>query len=123
VSAAQGMRASPARFVGIAATIAAGWFVAGLIGFAAAAVGLAVAHWRGPRFVAGLAFAALLVTVFLTVVEGTTGPRKPSVEFVTERPLASDTARIAGVLVLVSISVAVARERSADSVDEPDSSG
>ena len=41
----------------------------------------------------------------------------------TERPLASETGRIAGVLALVSIGVALARERAADPLDEDEPIG
>jgi len=116
-------RLSPARAGGLTAIVTAGWFVGGPIGVVAAALAVAVALWRGPRVVAGLAFVALLATAVLTVVEAPTGPDQRGVEFVTGRPLAAETGRIAGVLALVSIGVAIARERAANPCDEREPSG
>jgi len=120
MNAAEGGRFSPARGVGLVAIVAVGWFVGGPIGLIVAALALAIALWRGPRFVAGLAFVALLATAVLTAVEAPTGQGARGVSFVIGRPVASEIGRIAGVLALVSIGVAIAGERAADPRGEPD---
>jgi hypothetical protein len=123
MNTAKGGRLSPARGIGLVAIIGAGWFVGGPIGFVVAALALALALWRGPRFVAGLAFVALLATAVLTAVEAPTGPGARGIGFVVNRPVASEVGRIAGVLALASIGVAVARERAAGPGDECEPDG
>ena len=123
MSTAERQRPAPARAVGLAAIVAVGWFIGGPIGLVVAALALALALWRGPRLVAGLACVALVATALLTAVEAPTGPNARGVRFVTDRPLTSETGRIAGVLALVSIAVAIARERATDPPNEGEPNG
>ena len=120
---AEGGRLSSARGIGFVAVVGVGWFVGGPIGLIVAALALAIALWRGPRFVAGLAFLALLATAALTAVEAPTGQGARGVSFAINRPVASEIGRIAGVLALVSIGVAIAGERAADPRDEREPDG
>jgi MFS family permease len=108
------------RALGFATIVALGWFIGGLVGLLAALLGLAAACWRGPRFVAAAAFVALLAAAILTAVEAPTGSKHRGVDFVTTRPLASEAGRIAAVLALVSIGIALASERAPEPEPEPE---
>jgi ABC-type uncharacterized transport system permease subunit len=107
----------PATIVGwtaLAALVALGVVVGGPAGGVTALVGLAVAAWRGDRAVAGLALLALCAAAVVTVVEApTTGDAADYLfDFALDRPLAAELGRIAGILVLVAVALAAARERA-----------
>jgi hypothetical protein len=77
-------------------------------------VGLAVAWWRSARAVAGLALVALVAAALLTVLEApATGEASDYLfDFALDRPLAAELGRVAGVLVIVAVALAAARERA-----------
>jgi cbb3-type cytochrome oxidase subunit 3 len=91
--------------------LAVAWFFAGITGLIAAAVGLVVAALLNPRWVAAAAFGSLIIAAVATVLEvQPTGSY--DVTFARDRPIASQSALVAGVLAFVAVVAFAIRERT-----------
>lgn len=113
------------RGAGTAAVLAFAWLIAGWTGLAIALPGLVVAEWRGARAAAGAALVLVIASAVLIVVEApaTGSGADYGLEFATQRPLAAEAGRAAGVLTLVALVVATRRERTCHAPDIPDDDG
>jgi hypothetical protein len=80
-----------------------------------AVIAVPIALWRGPRVIAGAALAALVIAAILTISEARTTNTQYNTLFAARRPLAAEAGRAAGVLILVSLGVALERERRSSS--------
>jgi hypothetical protein len=101
----------PARVALIALVLVLAWFLAGVTGLIAGTAGVALAALKTPRWVAAAAFAALVVAAAATVFEA--GPTETyNAHFASRRPVASEVARVAGILALVAIVGSSVDERS-----------
>ena len=100
--------------------VAIGTGVGGVVGGLAALAALALARWRGPRAVAGGAFAMLAAAALLTVLEAPASGRAADYlfNFALDRPWASHAGLAAGVLTLVALVLAARDERSVSSSDD-----
>jgi hypothetical protein len=87
------------------------WFFGGLAALSAAAVGLLVARVVGPGWVAAAAVGSLLVAAVATVVEAKL-THSYNLTFAEERPIATQSALVAGALAFVAAAVFAARERA-----------
>ena len=110
----------PATVLGwlaLGALVAVGVVVGGAPGGLAAVAGLGIAWWRGHRAVAGAALLALVAAAVVTVVEAPASGDAGDYlfDFALDRPIAAELGRIAGVLVIVAIALAAARERATTS--------
>jgi hypothetical protein len=100
-----------ARVVLVVLVLLVAWFFAGVAGLIAGAGGVALAALKTPRWVAAAAFAALVVAAAATVFEA--GPTESyNAHFASRRPVASEAARVAGILALVAIVGSSVDERS-----------
>lgn len=106
-------------WLALAALVAVGVAIGGPIGGVTAIVGIVVAWWRGARDVAGLALFVLVAAAVTTVLEApATGEASDYLfDFALDRPLAAQLGRIAGVLFVVAVALAAARERAPTSED------
>lgn len=111
-------RAMP--WVEAAVLVVLGWFIGGIAGGAAAAGGVALARWQGPKAVAAATFAILVATAVLTLVEEPTTGKGYTFDFAQDRTLAAVAGRVAGVLLLVTVVAAARRERAPRTEPAPD---
>jgi lysylphosphatidylglycerol synthetase-like protein (DUF2156 family) len=86
------------------------WFFGGIIGLIAATVGLVVAVLLTPRWVAAGAFGSLIIAAVATVLEAQP-TASYGVTFARDRPVASQSALVAGVLAFVAVVAFGVRER------------
>jgi hypothetical protein len=96
--------------VGAGGIVAMAWFFAGLLGLAAAVAALLVATRRGPRWVAGGAFASLVVAAVASVLQGDLD-ESYTILFPRDRPIATSAALVAAVLAFVAVVAFAYRER------------
>jgi hypothetical protein len=107
-----------ARLVIMAVVLLLAWFFAGITGVIAGTAGVILAAVKTPRWVAAGALAALVVAAAATIVQARpTTFYNPA--FATRRPVASEAARIAGILTLVAVVASSVDERSRHSVQVP----
>jgi hypothetical protein len=91
--------------------VVVGWLIAGLVGIVVSLAALAVIVTLGPRWVAGAALVAFVTAGVATVVVPLPNDLATKPNFAQERPVASESARVAGVLVAAAIAGFAARER------------